>query len=178
MTGGPSILKSWGPLVKEGRYTAQPQRCFNQWWTLLTQAHFSIYGQRNVQIASCLFTHHKDFTFIFCLIEHRRIFPNKATTLHGIHRVLWFKSRSEKNCTFEEMLRHLKRQLHKLQYYLMLFLPLIFSHHKFQSSKLVQAFQLEMLSALQSQHVFILKEWHLKKVTRRLIVPLDFCLYS
>lgn len=103
--------------------------------------------------------------FFFFLMTLIRIFPDKSKTFHGIHWVLWLTGCSKKTVHLRT-LRYsetLKRQLHKLRYHLMLFFPLIYRHLKFQSSKLDQAFQLEMLRALQSKHVFILKEWHLKK---------------
>lgn len=44
-------------------------------------------------------------------MPHVRIFPNKATTFHGIHRVFRLTGCSKKNCTFQdfEMLRDLKK---------------------------------------------------------------------
>lgn len=127
---------------------------------LFLLACFSICGQQIVWIASCLLTHYREFTFFFFLMTLIRIFPDKSKTFHGIHWVLWLAGCSKKTVHLRT-LRYsetLKRQLHKLRYHLMLFFPLIYRHLKFQSSKLDQAFQLEMLRALQSKHVFILKE--------------------
>lgn len=58
----------------------------SQHCTLFLLACFSIYGQKTVWIASCLLTHHREFTFFEWLI---RIFPNKAKAFHRIHLVLW-----------------------------------------------------------------------------------------
>lgn len=123
----------------------------SQCCTLFLLACFSIYIQIIVQTASCLLRIH------FHFMPSIRIFPSKATTFRMIRVILRLTDCSKKvvSLRYSETYR---RKLHKLQYHLMLFFHLIYRHHKLQSSKLVQAFQLEMLRALQNKHVFILKE--------------------
>lgn len=139
------------------------QGVLSQHCGFFTLACFSIYGQKIVWTVSYFLKHYRKFTFK--KITLIRVFPNKAKAFHGIHWVLWLTSCFKKtvHLSILRYIETLKRQLHKLQYHLMLFFPLIYRHLKLQSSKLIHAFQLEMLRALQRKHVFILKEWHLKK---------------